>query len=480
MKKPIIYLNLREGTGGKEIIALYFKSTEGILDRIRKNDWICYQHQHQAWCTDLKEQTIPILKDLFEDIAIINTHYLYSKPKIESSEICVTTNTYFTKPLESYKKFGFIQLVPSMRDNRKVIFITYKYNNNIYQILKKESHTDWDKKYRRFYFLAKRSVLIAFIQNICNQVKVCLDHQLEIKDVEINKLLFEQHYHKDRQFKSCPDAFISKMASMNYSWNTIRTYHHYVLRFINSYKSSSMEQVNNFDSREINRYHELMIQGKKYSSTTINQSISALKFYYNKFLVRNVVLDGIDRPKKEKQLPNIWSVEEMEKILKSIDNIKHRAIILTIYSAGLRIGELTRLKPEDILSDRMLIFVRRSKGRKDRFTLLSEKNLALLRKYFKEYKPKKYLFEGQNGGMYSTSSIQNILKKALKMSGVAKRGTVHTLRHSFATHLLENGTDLRYIQDLLGHYSSKTTEIYTHVSNKQLRNIKSPADFLNF
>ena len=428
---------------------------------------------------DYQQQSIPLLIDLFEDLAEVNTHYLHSKPKIRLSEICITANTYFTNALTPYQKLGFITLTPATLENKKVLFISFKYNLEIYRLLKATKGICWEKKYKRFYLYAKRSALISFIRQVADRLKICTDNQLEIKDVEINKLLFEQQYRKDRQFKSCPDAFLAKMASMNYSWNTIRTYHHYLLRFINSYKSSSMEQINRFGHGEINRYHELMVQSKKYSSTTINQSISAMKLYYNKFLERDISIDGIVRPRKNKQLPNIWSVEEMEKILQSIDNIKHKAILMTIYSAGLRIGELTRLKPEDILSDRMLIFVRRSKGRKDRYTLLSEKNLKILRQYFKEFQPKGYLFEGQNGGLYSTSSIQNVLKKALKLSGVAKRGTVHTLRHSFATHLLENGTDLRYIQDLLGHYSSKTTEIYTHITNKQLRNIKSPADFLN-
>jgi site-specific recombinase XerD len=152
---------------------------------------------------------------------------------------------------------------------------------------------------------------------------------------------------------------------------------------------------------------------------------------------------------------------------------------MTIYSSGFRIGEAINLKIKDIDSDRMQIRIEQGKGNKDRYTILSSKNLEILRKYFLEYKPKKWLFEGMNGEQYSRKSIQIILKKAARKVGIQKRITVHTLRHSFATHLLEAGTDIRYIQSLLGHSSSKTTEIYTHITKKGLDKIKSPLDDLD-
>ncbi len=153
---------------------------------------------------------------------------------------------------------------------------------------------------------------------------------------------------------------------------------------------------------------------------------------------------------------------------------------MTIYSGGLRISELINLKIKDIDSNRMQIRISQSKGKKDRYTLLSKKTLITLRHYFKEYKPKEWLFEGEGGGQYSQKAIQNILKRAVQKTGIKKRITVHTLRHSFATHLLENGTDLRYIQNLLGHSSSKTTEIYTHITNKGFDQISNPLDKLVF
>ncbi len=186
----------------------------------------------------------------------------------------------------------------------------------------------------------------------------------------------------------------------------------------------------------------------------------------------------IERPRKEHYLPEVLSEEEVANILKSISNLKHKVLIMTIYSGGLRISELKNLKVKDIDSNRMQIRVEQGKGKKDRYTLLSKKTLLHLRQYFKEFKPKEWLFEGENGGQYTSSSIYNIFGRALKKAGITKKVSIHSLRHSFATHLLENGTDLRYIQNLLGHSSSKTTEIYTHITTKGFDQIKNPMDRL--
>lgn len=189
----------------------------------------------------------------------------------------------------------------------------------------------------------------------------------------------------------------------------------------------------------------------------------------------------IDRPNKEKTLPSVLSTQEVIDILKQTENIKHKAILMTIYSAGLRISESINLKFKDIGSDRMQIRVEQGKGKVDRYSLLSVRTLMILREYYKQYRPTVWLFEGvKKGEQYSTRSIQQIFQDAVHKAGITKDVSVHTLRHSFATHLLENGTDLRYIQSLLGHANSKTTEIYTHITTKGFDQIKSPLDTLDF
>ena len=227
---------------------------------------------------------------------------------------------------------------------------------------------------------------------------------------------------------------------------------------------------------EINNYILELIESKKISVSQQNQRINAIKFYYEKVLGREKQYYKLYRPKKEHKLPKVLSKKEVKKIFEVTENLKHKCILMLLYSAGLRRSEVLNLTLENIDSQRMVIRINGAKGKKDRISLLSNDLLLLLRQYYKQYRPHKYLFEGQNGGQYSASSVANILKNATKKAGINKAVTPHMLRHSFATHLLEQGTDLRYIQELLGHNSSKTTEIYTHVSKNAIDKIKNPMD----
>jgi site-specific recombinase XerD len=229
---------------------------------------------------------------------------------------------------------------------------------------------------------------------------------------------------------------------------------------------------------QIRKYLLYLVKEKRYSSSAQNQAINSIKFYYEKVLGKPVEKYYVPRPRKEKKLPQVLSEEEVTRILKQIKNLKHKSIIYLIYSAGLRLTEVVHLRIEDIHSDRKQIFIRSAKGNKDRYGILSDTVIDLLRKYYKKYKPQYWLFEGRPGEQFSRRKIQRILKNAVDKAGVKKTATVHTLRHSFATHLLEHGTDLRYIQELLGHKSSKTTEIYTHVTKAAKKKIVSPLDNL--
>ena len=207
---------------------------------------------------------------------------------------------------------------------------------------------------------------------------------------------------------------------------------------------------------------------------------NGVKFYYERVLGGQRKIYLVERPRREKTLPEVLSEQEIVTVIRQIENIKHKAIVLLIYSAGLRLSEVVNLRIKDIDSERMNVFVQQAKGRKDRYTLLSKKVLPVLRDYFKEYKPKEWLFEGAKGRQYSVSSVQTIVKDAYAKAGIKKKVSTHTLRHSFGTHLLENGTDLRYIQSLMGHNSSKTTEIYTHITTKGFDQIQNPLDKLDF
>ncbi|WP_439553752.1 tyrosine-type recombinase/integrase [Flavobacterium macrobrachii] len=215
------------------------------------------------------------------------------------------------------------------------------------------------------------------------------------------------------------------------------------------------------------------------SSSYQNQIVNSIKLYFKTCRDTKIEVDKIHRPKREKVLPNVLSKAEVKAILNAHENIKHKMMLSLIYSCGLRCGELLALKPVNIDSKRNIILLKNAKGKKDRIAPLSLKILELLREYYKLFKPTTYLFEGQKPGTsYDSRSLQQVLKQALQKAGISKPVTLHWLRHSYATHLLESGTDLRYIQELLGHNSSKTTEIYTHVSTKSIQQIKSPFDDL--
>ena len=223
-----------------------------------------------------------------------------------------------------------------------------------------------------------------------------------------------------------------------------------------------------------------LLKEKGCSETQVHTAVNAIKFYYEQVLGRDKELYDLPRPKKAFTLPDILAEEEIVELIHAIPNIKHRSMIMIAYSAGLRVSEIVKLRITDIDSKRMMIHLRAAKGKKDRMVTLSKKILAVLREYFLLYKPRIYLFEGQNGGEYSVRSVQKIVQDAKIRAGITKKGGVHSLRHSYATHLLEAGTDIRIIQELLGHNSIKTTMLYTHVANKIMSKIESPLDKLDW
>jgi len=260
-----------------------------------------------------------------------------------------------------------------------------------------------------------------------------------------------------------------------YSPSTVSTYLSCLTHFFNFHKTKNPETLS---KQDILYYLEFLVK-KGYSKSSQNQYINSIKFYYEKFLEREKQYYFIDRPIKDKKLPIVLSKEEVQSLFNQVYNLKHKTILVLIYSCGLRISELINLKINDIDTQRMLIQIRNSKGNKDRQVQLAEQIHQLIKRYNNEYNPKQFLFNGLNSFQYSTASIQKIIKRAAIKADIRKNVTPHTLRHSFATHLLEDGIDIRYIQTILGHSNIQTTQIYTHVSSRHLKNIKNPTDDMN-
>jgi len=267
-----------------------------------------------------------------------------------------------------------------------------------------------------------------------------------------------------------------RLTLKNYSENTLRSYLNGLYIFLDYLKS---HQINKVTSTELERFFHHAKKELNYSYSMMKQLLASVKFLYQEVLNEKIDFDFNIKMKKPSTIPEVLSVEEVQRLLNSFTNLKHKAIFTLCYSAGLRLGEILTIKISDIDSDRMQIRIEQAKGKKDRYSLLSPKVLELLRRYVREYKPKEFLFEGQNGGKYSSSSVQQLMRKHRKKANIKKKATPHTLRHSFATHLLDNGTDIRFIQELLGHKHISTTQIYTHVSSKTLKDVKSPIENLD-
>ena len=252
----------------------------------------------------------------------------------------------------------------------------------------------------------------------------------------------------------------------------------------NSYKSEMIvyltyhrgQEIESLSKKQIESYIYHLLKKYRISESRQNLAINAIKFYYEQVLDKDRTYYDIQRPKKSKTLPNVLSQEEVMRLLKAPENIKHKAILTVLYSAGLRLNEVIQLRVEDIHSDEGFIFIKGAKGKKDRKTILSHYLLKLLRQYYINHKPAYWMFEGASGGQYSATSVSKIFRRAVTKAKVNAWATPHTLRHSFATHLLQQGVNLRIIQSMLGHSSAKTTQIYTHVLNINNKIVKSPLD----
>ena len=278
--------------------------------------------------------------------------------------------------------------------------------------------------------------------------------------------------------KEALQKFKQQLILKSYSPSTIRTYTNEFVQFLHTIKEKPATQ---FTTARIKDYMQYCSEKLKLSENTLHSKINALKFYYEQVLGRDKFFWEIPRPKKPLILPKLLNEIEISKLFNALANKKHKAMLFTAYSAGLRVSEVVNLKIVDIDSERMQMFIERAKGKKDRYVNLSPLLLDILRKYLLEYKPRpvKYLFESeQTKGPYPTRTVQQVFYNAKNKAGIKKEVGIHSLRHSFATHLLDKGTDIKYIKELLGHFNIKTTERYLHVSKKQLINIVSPFDDL--
>lgn len=385
-----------------------------------------------------------------------------------------------------------IKLEKSIHRGNEVVFFSFTWDENIISTLRKIPHVTYSSTNRKWYvnheYLNIGKLLELFKGKAYIDYEVFKSPQTNTKKAEpIEKqVTFQPSYRIRRKKKEKGklnqqaqihlNKFVEWLEHNRYSQRTVKVYSEALYNFLSYLGPVNANEVTDDEFVEyINK--EILYQN--YSSSLQNQTVSAIKLFYRDVVRAPIDIEQVKRPRREHRLPNVLSKEEIKQLLSVHKNIKHKAMLSLIYACGLRRSELLNLKPGDIDSNRKFLKIYQGKGKKDRLVPISERIIEMLREYYQNYRPKVWLFEGYREGIqYSETSLFKILKHALKAAQIKKPATLHWLRHSYATHLLEAGTDLRYIQELLGHKSSKTTEIYTHITSQSLQNIRSPFDDL--
>ena len=373
-----------------------------------------------------------------------------------------------------------ITIAHALYNNKEKIFINFKYDSATIELVKKIADAKWSQT-NKCWFISYYAEALQLIKNTFEAKGITIKLLNKYEDV-----IKPNHVKIKKPSDALPDLnkvqkektnqFNYWLKSKRYSGSTIGTYMDSIQIFLRYYSTKNLSEITNEDLIIFNNEY---ILANHYSASYQNQIVNSVKLFFRNIENKQLQPELIHRPKTQKLLPNVLSKEEIKLILNAHSNIKHKAMLSLIYSCGLRCGEMLRLKPEHIDSKRNILIIKQSKGSKDRITPLSNKIILMLRDYYHLHKPKEWLFEGQKQGEpYDERSLQNVLKQAIVKCQIKKPVSLHWLRHSYATHLLENGTDLRYIQEILGHSSSKTTEIYTHVSTKNIQKIISPFDYL--
>ncbi|UKN00183.1 site-specific integrase [Paracrocinitomix mangrovi] len=376
--------------------------------------------------------------------------------------------------------FGNITLKHLLINERKYIGLQFHPNKRIEKLIQTIPDCTWNEDFQMYAMPNNKQNFGLIFETFRGLAWINGAHFFEGKKQKKHNEGINLDTYRNRKtphgYRKCPENYLSKLEFKRYSVNTARTYISCFEKFINHFSERKLIEINENDIQE---YLNMMAR-KGVSTSQLNQILNAVKFYYEVVEEMPNRFYSIERPFKEDKLPKVLSELEVQRIIAATTNIKHKCVLSLLYGSGLRRQELLKLKINDIDSERLMIKINQGKGQKDRYTIIGINTLEELRTYYKEYKPKVFLFEGTHpGSPYSAATIGKILIKAAKKAGIHKKVTPHMLRHSFATHLLENGTDLRYIQTLLGHNSSKTTEIYTRVTFSNIQKVKSPLDSLS-
>ncbi len=352
--------------------------------------------------------------------------------------------------------------------------ITFLFNEKLKALVISIPHVRWSKSNKTFY-VPKQKLSLHRLYTLLQEKNIYVDYSRVISSTPMAILKKKKQNSRNisEVNKQVIREFVSYLRGLRLSESTVMTYFTFVADFVEFIGEKPLDTLTNIDVR---LFVENQVKHKRYAISTHRQLVSAIKHFGTFLPESQLSVEEIKRPKKSSYLPTVLSKEEIIDLLRATKNLKHRTILAMLYSAGLRISEILHLKLKDIDIDRRQLFIKNAKGRKDRVVVLAESFIPLLHNYYMTYTPAIYFIENPKGGKYSAVSIRTFIKKSCKNAHITKRVTPHTLRHSYATHLIEDGVGLRHVQDLLGHSKPETTMIYTHVAKKDLLQIRSPLD----
>ncbi len=437
---------------GQRRIKLIFEYSEELVRKVRKLQYCRWSQTMRCWHLPYRDSYFSFLSSLFgPSVKIIDLNEAY-------------------KDGAEHKQDKIVRL--NINEQEGIIFLSMPYYVKEWILQIKRLSGAWWHSGARIWSVYNTKNNMSFLQSYF-EAKGC--------NVEVKKSNYTVRQRK--KFKipaprnTIPKKYLVQLKLENKSERTIEVYTGFVSQFLNDFK---YVDIRNLTSTKIRDYIIEHRQKYSYSESYQNQMVSAIKSFYRHVYNRSFEDGVLPRPKKSYYLPKILPREYIQHMMEVCRNEKHKIIILMLYGFGLRVGELINVKVSDFDFDRRHLVVIKGKGRKDRVLPIPSISIPVIEKYIKSYLPCEYFITGQNGEKYSASSIQNVVKKLASRAGIKIRVTPHMLRHCYGTHMLERGTDLRYIQRLMGHKSSKTTEIYTHVSMQKLNELTNPLDYINF
>lgn len=466
-------------------IAIFFDFDETMKSKVKSIPGATYSATHRCFYVDDSEENLKLVMKTVRDIAEIDISALTRKERESVAAVVQPENEGREKsPPEpesaDCRRYGPVEFRISEKEGLLVIKFLGFFDHEWIREMRSYGNLEFDKKRKEWLLPWSKLTCDSLADYYASKgVKVNVTKQVVNEDLKSERKITGDEIRSKLLGRKALDGLDMLTWYLDENRYSPRTRESYLAMLEFFFRYFSPKEPADITEDEISKFLYDFIIRLGYSATYQNQMVSAIKIYYTIAGKGKVDPDFLERPRRRRSLPKVFSKEEVSSILNSSGNLKHKLLLWIIYSCGLRRSEVTNIRLTDLDRERNILHIREGKGMVDRFVPVPDKVWVKVDEYKSAYKPREYLFEGQTGGRYSSESVYRVFKEALVKAGIKKDVGVHSLRHSYATHLHENGLDIRYIQELLGHKSTRTTEIYTHVSRRNLIAVRSPIEDLD-